>query len=64
MSAVSDLQSLGADIRYPVLVAKFIAGLSLSGEAQAHLLRSYLQETGARLNAEVLVAARDFSYHL
>jgi tRNA A22 N-methylase len=64
MSAASDLQALGADVRDPVLVAKFIAALSLSGQAQAHLLRSYLIETGARLNAEVLVAARDFSYYL
>lgn len=64
MSVSSDLQALGADIRDPVLVATFIAGLDLSGQAKAHLLRSWLNEVGGRLTAEVLVAARDYSFHL
>jgi hypothetical protein len=64
MSAVSDLRALGANVESPVEVAKFISKLPIGGGLQAHLLRLYLTETGARLNAEVLVAARDYSYHL
>ena len=64
MSVVSDLVALGADVRHPVDVAYFIAQLDLSGQQQARLLREYLQVTGARLTAAVLVAARDYSYHL
>ena len=64
MSATEDLRVLGADVLDPVHVAEFIAKLSLGGKIQAHLLRSYLLETGGRLNAAVLVAARDYSFFL
>ena len=64
MSTVSDLRALGAPVAFPVALARFISDLDLSGQQKARLLRDYLDETGARLNAEVLVAARDYSFYL
>lgn len=64
MSTVRDLRDMGAPVALPVATAAFIAKLDLSGQQKARLLREYLDETGQRLNAEVLVAARDYSFYL
>jgi len=64
MAAVEDLRLLGAPVEDSVLTARFIATLALSGQQKARLLREYLRESGQGLTTEVLVAARDFSFHL
>lgn len=64
MGAVTDLELLGADISDPVAVAKFIAGMNLNGQAQARLLKDYVKEMGIRLTREILIEARDYSFHL
>lgn len=64
MGAVADLVEFGADIGDPVAVAKFIAGLNLSGQMQARLLRDYIKEMRLRLTREILIEARDYSFYL
>lgn len=64
MSALDDLKLFGAPVDNPISTARFISRLALRGQEQARLLRGYLSESHWRLTAEVLVAARDYSFYL